>query len=529
MEIRTSQEKYLRAARLLTAAYLFVIFFALPLVFWQKFFDITEAKHAFFLGASLLYVLLLLLARLFFPRDFGTLPPRFTVHPAALAMAVLFLCFCVGSALGKYPLEAFAGQNNRYQGLLTLFVYAAVVFALSRQSIDAGLVESAIVLGAVPVSLLGVLNHFGVDPLGFYENLRAFDLPRFLSTLGNADFYGSYICIAFAAAVGLFIRAEKKGARVLSALALVAISFGALVAGSDSTALGLIAAALLFPLALFSDARALRRLILAAGIFSLCALGFGLLSGVLSSTTYLSAFVTLLKHPAVSGALCAVFALLWLMLHKTDPTQLRALFKPYLILLASATLVGIVALVLLNTALSQISLGGAERYLRFSESWGTDRGKIWLFAARLYRSYSPAQMLFGAGPSALFHADAAARVFSDAALDTAHNEYLQYLLVSGAAGLLAYLAALGFAIYAGIRKCAKNPAVRGLLLALIAYAAQATVNIAQPASTPLLFLLIGVLISTAPAQSEETHADFADNLSPVSAPSKANTEAESQP
>ena len=522
MEIRTSQEKYLRAARLLTAAYLFVVFCALPLVFWQKFFDITEAKQAFFLGASLLYVLLLLLARLFFPRDFGTLPPRFTVHPAALAMAALFICFCVGSALGNSPLEALAGQNNRYQGLLTLFVYAAVVFALSRQSIDAGLAESAIVLGAIPASLLGLLNHFGVDPLGFYENLRAFDRPRFLSTLGNADFYGSYICIALAAAVGLFIRAEKKSARVLSALALVAVSFGALVAGSDSTALGLVAAALLFPLALFSDARALRRFILATGIFSLCAFCFGLLCGALPSTTYLSAFVTLLKQPAVSGALCAVLALLWLLLHKTAPERLQTLFKPYLILLTSAALLGTVALILLNTALSQVPLGGAERYLRFSESWGTDRGKIWLFAARLYRSYSPAQMLFGAGPSALFHADAAARVFSDAALDTAHNEYLQYLLVSGAAGLLAYLSALGFAVYAGIRKCAKIPAFRGLLLALIAYAAQATVNIAQPASTPLLFLLVGVLISIPPTQSKDVLVDCANCLSPSPSSSKAN-------
>ena len=515
MESRTSQEKFLRVARLLTAAYLFIVFCALPLVFWQKFFDITEAKHAFFLGASFLYLLLLLLSRLFFPRDFGTLPPRFTIHPAALAMAALFICFCVGSALGSSPLEAFAGQNNRYQGLLTLFVYATVVFALSRQSIDASLVEIAIVLGAVPVSLLGVLNHFGVDPLGFYDNLRAFDLPRFLSTLGNADFYGSYICIAFAAAVGLFVRAEKKRARALSMLALVAVSFGALVAGSDSTALGLIAAALLFPLALFSDARALRRFIFAAGIFSLCALVFGLLSGAFPSATYLSAFVTLLKRPAVSGALIAFFALLWLLLQKVAPARLRALFKPYLILLASAALLGAVALILLNTALSKISLGGAERYLRFSESWGTDRGKIWLFAARLYRSYSPAQMLFGAGPSALFHADAAARVFADAALDTAHNEYLQYLLVSGVAGLIAYLAALGFAIYAGIQRCAKAPAVRGLLLSLLAYAAQATVNIAQPASTPLLFLLIGVLISTVPAKNEPEHAYFAAHVSPA--------------
>ena len=150
-----------------------MLFCALPLVFWQKFFDITEAKHAFFLCASLLYVLLLLLARLFFPRDFGTLPPRFTIHPAALAIAALFICFCVGSALGNSPLEALAGQNNRYQGLLTLSCYAFLVFALSRQRIDLVWPERAFLLGACIVSLLGVLHHYGIDPLGFSPNSRS--------------------------------------------------------------------------------------------------------------------------------------------------------------------------------------------------------------------------------------------------------------------------------------------------------------------------------------------------------------------
>lgn len=498
MEAFTNQERYLRAARRLTSAYLYAVCLGLPLVFWQKYFDITEAKLSFFLGASLLYILLLLLARLFYPLDYGAKPDRFRPHPAALALFALALCLCVGSALGGHPEDAVWGQNNRYQGIFTLLVYAAVVFALSRQTIDPRLPARALALGAVPVCLLGLLNHFGVDPLGFYTNLRPFDQGRFLSTLGNADFYGSYLCLAFPVVLGWFVLAGRKRARALPALALCACSFGALVAGSDSTALGLLAAALLFPLALFSDAPALRRYFAAWAVFALCALGFGLLARVLPSATYLSGFALALSSPAVSGALFALSALLWLLTRSLDPARLSRLSRPYLLCLAVAALLGAAALVLLNTALSGVSLGGAERYLRFSAGWGTDRGKIWMFAARLYGSYSPAQMLFGAGPGALYHADAASRVFSDAALDTAHNEYLQYLLVSGAAGLAAYLSALVLAVRAGIRKGASSPVCRVLVVALIAYAVQAAVNIAQPMSTPLVFLLVGVLIGRAP-------------------------------
>ena len=108
------------------------------------------------------------------------------------------------------------------------------------------------------------------------------------------------------------------------------------------------------------------------------------------------------------------------------------------------------------------------------------------------------QHIFGAGPGALFHADAVQRVFPDAALDSAHNEYLQHLLVSGALGLLAYLFALGSALRSGIRKSAVFPAARGLSVALVAYAVQAVVNIAQPMTTPIAILIVGVLISRAP-------------------------------
>lgn len=503
-----TQQKFLRAARLLTEAYLFVICCALPLVFWRKFFDITEAKLTFFLGTSGLYLLLLLLARVYYPYDYSCKPHRLRIHPAVLTLSAFFVCFCIGSALGRHPDDIFWGQNNRYQGLLTMSTYLAVVWVLSRQTLDPAVAERALAMGAIPVALLGVLNHFGVDPFGFYENLRAFDRPRFLSTLGNADFYGSYLCIAFSAVLGWFVRSEKRWERTVSTFALVCVSFGALVAGSDGTALGLLVIALLFPALLFQDKRPLLRFWLAGAIFSLCSLLFGILSRILPSSTYLSSFAQYLCSPVLSTALFALFLLLWALCHRTAAERLSLWKKPYLVTLAVLALLGTVALLLLNTSFRSVSLGGAERYLRFSSSWGTDRGKIWMFAADLYRSYTPAQMLFGAGPGGLFYADAVHPVFSDAALDTAHNEYLQYLLVCGAAGLIGYLSTLALAIRSGLKKSRSSQACRGLAVALLAYAVQASVNIAQPASTPLIFVLIGVLAAVPPvSETQQTQQE----------------------
>ena len=503
MESFTYQEKFLRTARHLTTAYLVVVCAGLPLVFWRMYFDITETKLAFFLGASLLYLFLLLLARLICPLDYGLKPERIRLHPAALALFALALCLCVGSALGGHPEDAVWGENNRYQGIFTLFVYAGVVFALSQQSIDPLVPLRALALSAVPVCLLGTLNHFGVDPLGFFQNLAERDQGRFLSTIGNANFYGSYLCLALPASIELFLEAKRASARLLCALALAAVFLGTLVAGSDSTALGLFAIALLFPIGLFSNRTALRRYLLALALFAFIALVFGLLRSVLPSATYVSAFALRFATLPVAGSVLAATLLLWLVMRKTSSERLLRLRKPYWISLVALVLLAAAALVLLNTVFSKVPLGGAARYLRFSPGWGTDRGKIWMFAARVYDRYTPLQKVFGAGPGALFHADAIQRVFSDAALDAAHNEYLQYLLVSGAAGLAAYLFALVFALRAGIRKSGLSPAARGLSVALAAYAVQAVVNIAQPMSTPLVFLIIGVFISRSSSTAED--------------------------
>ena len=491
----TLQQRFLRAAVALTTAYLCAMFLGHPLIFTSFYFNITETKQAYFLIVSGLYLLLLLFARIALPPDFGVTRPHVPLHPAALFLFAFYVVSVTGSLISRYRGEAFFGENNRYQGLLTLFCYACLVFVLSRQKIDLRWPERAFLLGACIVSLLGVLNHFALDPFGFYNNLREMDRGRFLSTIGNADFYASYIGMAFAVSFGYFLHASGKRKQLLSTLILALVCFGTLVAGSDSAALGLIAVAALLPLLLFTDADALRKMPLGWGVFFLCAFFFGLLSNKLNSATYLSSFVTILYRPKVSLSLSLCSVLLWFALKFTKPERIARAKKPYAITLLSALLFGALALVLLNTLLADLPLGRLERYLRFSESWGTDRGKIWAFVLRVYGQLPPIQKLFGASSGGLFHADSIKPIFSDAALDTAHNEYLQYLVTNGALGLACYLATIFLALRAGFRRSKREPVYRGLTLAVIAYLAQAAVNIAQPMTTPILFVFIGVLIS----------------------------------
>jgi len=486
--------RYGRLMRTFTTVYLSTVCFLLPLVFYRLYFDITEAKHVFFMAASVLYLLSVLMLQILSPDRLG-IRGAGSPNPVVVCMLAFFACSVVSALLSAHPQDVLLGQHNRYQGLLTVSVYTALVFALSRQSFNLRFAEAGLAAGGSIAGVLGVLNHFGVDPIGFTVNLTATDQGRFLSTIGNADFYGSFLCIAFPVTFGLFCRETSRRGRLLSAGALFAVSLGCMVAGSDSTALGLLAAALVFPLVLMCEKRPLQRYLAGWMLFACAALLFGVVTPHLPSETYLSYFaVAISRTPVALTVLLILGAALFALIRsaKWNPVRCR---KRYLTVLLVSVSLCAVALVLLNTLLVDLPLGKAERYLRWSESWGTDRGKIWTYCVNLYASFSPAQKLFGGGPGILFYADQANRVFQDAALDTAHNEYLQYLLTTGALGLTAYLSALFFAIRSGIRSGKRHPVVRGFTVAAVAYAAQAAVNIAQPASTPLFFLLIGVLAS----------------------------------
>ena len=80
--------------------------------------------------------------------------------------------------------------------------------------------------------------------------------------------------------------------------------------------------------------------------------------------------------------------------------------------------------------------------------------------------------------------------------DSAHNEYLQYLITIGIAGLAAYLSLLVTSIAAMIRKAKKVPFLMGIPFALICYGAQAAVNISVPIVAPVMMTLLMVGVAS---------------------------------
>ena len=90
--------------------------------------------------------------------------------------------------------------------------------------------------------------------------------------------------------------------------------------------------------------------------------------------------------------------------------------------------------------------------------------------------------------------------------DNAHNEYLQYLITMGAAGLVAYLMFIVSSAVQMIQKSAKNPYVMAIVFALLCYWAQALVNINLPIVAPFMWSLLPMGLAAERVEDDDVDA-----------------------
>ena len=482
---------------MLTAAYLALLLLLLPVILHRGYFDITESKHACFVLLSGAYVLCTLLLRIA-----ACVRSRCGLRPTEFVRGMdagdwLMLGFAAAYALSALHAPdwdtAFFAPTNRYQGLLTVLLYCAVWFCLSRNFAFYGVDEVALVAGFCTVCALAVAQGFGCDPLLLRRRLIPMDRMRYISTLGNINFYSGYIAVMMGFVLARW-STVSGWRRWLYAAALLFGAGGALFTGSDGYALAVIALCALLPLALFGQRCAMRRY-LAGVLFLLLAMeALFRLSGGVRALSVSHMLRLVLNVPGILAVAGGCAGCLLAVRRMRQDTLLRCR-KPYMGTLAAIAAVAVLALVLINTVWRAYSFGTADRFLKFNGSWGTDRGKVWRFCMMQYAAFDPLRQFIGGGPGCIYML-AGQSVFADAALDSAHNEYLHYLVTIGATGLACYLGMVGVTLRRAVRTCAQNPLLLALLMGVISYLAQAAVSIAQPASTPYLFVFLGLMQGT---------------------------------
>ena len=529
------KEKFLRNPMAsLCGIYALIVLAVFPLVFHDYYFDIVNVKYIFYWVSSLVFIVLSLVTfcvlrirgkkaasygsgkqdsekgrGLAFLKDFRSSWPVW--------MLIIFWVNTLISTLqSEFLYESVWGNEGRYTGLFLISIYTVTTLLLvffsepKRWYLDAFLFTSCI------VEILGILDYGGLDVLQFGRfGEQVGEMAIFTSTIGNVNFYTSFLSFSVAVAAVNCV-AEENSRRQFVYTLLTVIAYTALILGqSDSAYLTIGCLFALLPFAFFRNRKGVFRVMLQYVLFAwiMCFLGFlndvfrtvvadgGILLAVGGSLGF--RILTLL----MTGM--AVGLYLWQKKESGQDTgnlQDEAMLKRIRLVWGGFVLAAFLAVAFILYDAN--ALGHAERYaalkryVLFNDDWGTERGFAWRVGLTAWWQQPLIHKLFGYGPETFgiltwdyrrASADAYGFIF-----DSMHNEYLQNLVTMGPIGMLSYLGLIIGSVIV-IWKTAKSAEEKTWLFAaafaIACYGTQAMVNISMPIVAPVMWVLIGLGLS----------------------------------
>ena len=499
-----------------------VILAVFPLVYRDYYFDILNYKTEIYYKSVMVFAAVFVLVNVIFlflaiylNRGAARLggQPLKAVDWAMLAFVSAALISTIQS---EYIGAALWGDEGRFSGMVLIAAYGFTYFAVSR-SLRLRQWYLDLFLGTgLLAGAMGILQYFKLDPLGFKRQMDPGQYTMFISTIGNINTYTSYIAMLVGMSAVLFYL-ERGRVRKTWYLVSFTISLFALITGiSDNAYLALLALLLVFPLYGFQTMKGVRDYCLILAILcSECWLIHWIISTWPGRTLEINGlFQVISGFPCLGYAaagLWILYAGLCLARRRLPPEQFlmgRCNRGRWIWALVLAVFLLGAAYVLydVNILGNGERYGGLAAYLRINDGWGTHRWYIWRIGMESYCQFPMIHKLFGSGPDTYgiitikgYYDEMVSRYGE--IFDSAHNEYLQYLVTMGAVGLTAYVSLLVLSVREMIRRAKESPYVMGIVFAVVCYGAQATVNISVPIVTPVMITLLIMGVSV----QEEKH------------------------
>jgi len=492
-----------------------------PLFYHNYYFDILNTKYKFYyctILAMLIGVLFVFGISVIKNKSYLKLKWKNVQHSITLpdlCMVTLLVATIISTLQSDFKYESFWGNEARYNGLFLWLIYGLSYLLISRLLKFKNRILDFFLLAGILVCLFGITDYFQLDLMHFKVRMRETQRKDFASTIGNINLYTAYVAMLIAVAMTLFATTKSKPKMIFYYITIV-ISFLAMIMGRSDNgylALGALFAAL--PFYLFKTRTGIKRYMVCLAtllmsvwmvrianiIWAEHALYLDSVFGIMSRSDKLIYAVL---------ALWVIVAIMYILDRKKIGDEIgKTPYRLWSIFIVLCFIAGIFVLYDANIAGNGARYGSMSEYLVFSDSWGTDRGFVWKLSMNHFKDFSFIRKLFGYGPDTFgiltHYNDFDTMVeYNNTIFESAHNEYIHYLITIGAVGLLAYVMLLVTSCYEILKKCSKEPYAVAIVFAVLAYAAQATVNIAQPIVTPIMFTLLMVGLSACNSKTEMT-------------------------
>ena len=519
-----------------SGVYVFLMFTLFPLYTHDMYFDILGMRYGVYLWISRVFVaFLIFLGGAYFFIDYSenvSSPPaikRFILafHPKNIRkyISITDICFFVMilsmtiSTLGTYwKEEAFYGNAGRYQGLECWLTYFLAYLGVSKTFRFKKFYLDWAILAGCFACIWAMLDFFQLDPFGFFRNVGDIQKGMFTSSVGNLNTFTNYSIMMFAVSASMFLVEKNRYKLIFYGVTTLITCAGTMFGLADNSVIGFAAIFVVLPFIALDTRRSLLRYVILIDIFFLSILIFRIACNFPHNSWQDSFFMDLSVNKInvlfVLLPLIALTVALYFYLNKLNPnygdgvssglTPLDSLMpsgfkKVYSIIVILLFLFGLYIVLDVNIFKQRdetwLKLPAAGQLI-INDDWGTHRGHNWRIAfTNFTQNFSWFQRLFGYGPDT--YLIVSERTFYEEMVnryhevyDSAHNEYINYLICEGLIGLIAYLGIFISAMKNGIKNLSKNPFILAPVMAVLAYMAQAVVNIAIPITTPVFFTLM---------------------------------------
>ena len=355
-------------------------------------------------------------------------------------LIVLFILTLLSTIFSINPSTALIGDENRYEGFLSLTVYFLTYYCAKYFfSYNKKLKIFATITVSI-TAIIGILQYYNIFPLYYIFNIP-FVSSFASSTFGNRNFFGNFMAIVVPTFMGLYIIKNRKTYLILCFLSF----WGMLVSMTRSSWVGLAVATII------------------GIIYVIKNFNMDILKRVLSiSIGFIVIFIFVL----------------------TPPTFITENFS------------GNNSINNLNSRLELIGKDVENLLNNNAGSAGSGRISIWILTLKSI-AITP---LLGTGPDTLkdaliinVHEEAIERMIkTHTIVDKAHNEYLQIAATIGVPALIVYLAFI-FQIIFSRKDVFTNNSTFILFVGIISYLVQAFFNISTIGVAPVFWFLLGLL------------------------------------
>lgn len=507
--------------RIIVSAYVLLMLVAMPLFYHDKYFDIGDFKfemYAKITSVMLAIAGIALIAHVIcFMKKQGSMEAVLQYLKEAVRRLTVLDWFVIGFAVisvMSYLLSDFKdatlyGYSGWNMGLLSQLSFVLLYFLVSRfwcETWKRDLIWVLCIASAIAF-LLAILHRFMIDPLGFYEGIDSSYYIQFLTTIGQATWYSSFLCTVLPVGVVLFWYCDQKWQRICLGIYCF-LGFSSLVTqNSDSAflALGAICFAL-FCLS-FGSAKECKRF-LETMILALASMRImGILQIAFSDRAVqldkLSVFFS--QHYALWIVLAVlILAYVWIC-WADKKNQFRIEDWKWLRTLAVILLICgffvVLALIVLTTRgeLPSMLAGLYDtQYFNFNSDWGNSRGFTWSYSAKMFAEYPFKEKLFGVGPDGfssytyLHYAEEVSAKWGDNVLTNAHNEWFNMLINEGILGIISYAGIFLSAAVLFIKNRKKEIMLSAVTVCIFSYMVHNIFCYQQVMCTPIIFILLGI-------------------------------------